>query len=251
MAFEGKSRRISERKKLVLPVRVKCRENADFEWTEVTRLTDITPFGAGLTLKRPVTHGQLLHLTLPMPIQMRAYDYDLTQYQVWGLVCHVKAREKKSDLSVPDFHVGIAFIGKYPPAGYEKDPTTLYEPEYPKNKSFMWGLRPLLGGEVRKVRQEDRRKETRLTMPLEVVMEVFDDQGRVSAKEQTVTENVSPRGAAVYTILEVKPGEFVRLRSAQYHAVSAVVRGRRQGQDGITRLHLEFITNPWPLEGYQ
>ncbi len=51
--------RIRERLELQLPVRVHCRETPNFEWTEVTRLVNVTPFGAGFTLKRPTEAGRL------------------------------------------------------------------------------------------------------------------------------------------------------------------------------------------------
>ena len=44
-------KRIRDRLALQLPVRVRVRESADFEWIEMTRLINVTPFGAGFTLK--------------------------------------------------------------------------------------------------------------------------------------------------------------------------------------------------------
>jgi hypothetical protein len=74
----------------------------------------------------------------------------------------------------------------------------------------------------------------------------------VSASETTVTENISRRGAAVFTSLDVARGRFVRLTSKQYQiAVIGAVRARRTGADGITRLHLEFVDKQWPLEGIE
>ena len=83
-------KRIRERLELKLPVRVHCRETLEFEWTEITRLIDVTPFGAGFTLKRPIEKGRLLHMTIPMPRQLRVFDHVEDQYKVWALVRHVK-----------------------------------------------------------------------------------------------------------------------------------------------------------------
>src|SRR5882724_8961045 len=126
MNKQEKSPRIRERLGLKLPVRVRCRETPDFEWTEVTRLTDVTPFGAGFTLKRPTERGRLLHMTIPMPRQLRVFDHVEDQYRVWALVRHVEpiaAVDNKSD----GFEVGVAFIGKRPPASYEAEPWKRYE----------------------------------------------------------------------------------------------------------------------------
>ena len=68
-------KRIRERLELKLPVRVRCKETPDFEWMEVTRLTDVKPFGAGFTLKRPTEKGRIVHMTIPMPRQLRAFDH--------------------------------------------------------------------------------------------------------------------------------------------------------------------------------
>ncbi len=95
------------------------------------------------------------------------------------------------------------------------------------------------------------QRESRLYMPIEVTVAVPYEQGEVAAREETVTENISRRGAAVFTTLAVAPGQFVRLTSTHYGiSVYAVVRGRRAGPDGIMRLHLEFIDREWPLEEF-
>src|SRR5687767_13342173 len=69
-----KSRRVRERLQLALPVRVRGRDNVGYEWTEMTRLLDVTPFGAGFQLKRLVQQGRLVQLRIGMPRQLRCYD---------------------------------------------------------------------------------------------------------------------------------------------------------------------------------
>jgi hypothetical protein len=85
-------------------------------------------------------------------------------------------------------------------------------------------------------------------MPVEVLIEVFDKDGSLSESENTVTENISRQGAAVFTTLELSTGRFVKVSSPQYQsAMLAVVRNRHVAADGIVRLHLEFIGSEWPL----
>src|SRR5881409_4338142 len=115
-------KRIRERLELKLPVRVVCRETPDFEWMEVTRLQNVTPFGAGFTLKRPTEKGRLLHMTIPMPRQLRVFDHVEDQYKVWALVRYVKPTTPKGS-QTRVFEVGVAFIGKRPPRSYEDNPT--------------------------------------------------------------------------------------------------------------------------------
>jgi len=85
-----------------------------------------------------------------------------------------------------------------------------------------------------------------------VTLEVLSDEGTVTATESTVTENVSFGGAAVFTSMDVTSGQFVRVSSDRHSIkIISVVRGRRIGPDGLTRLHLEFIDHFFPLEGIE
>lgn len=257
MKYEGKSRRLRERVKLTLPVRVECRESADFRWTEVSRLVDVTPFGAGFTLTHQTEVGRLLLLTLPLPRQLRSFDHAEDQYKVWALVRNIRphhpASSSRSD--APRFEVGVAFVGKRPPASYEQDPSLRYEIQTlaPGGNSYAlveWRAAAQEGasGEA----GAKRTMETRLSMPVDVVVEAFDERGGVQEREQTVTENISRHGASVWTTLGLARGRFVRLTSvAQRVSVTAVVRARRTGSDGVMRLHLEFVDREWPLEGLE
>ena len=244
-----KSRRARERIKLALPVRVHCRESAGHEWTEMSRLVDVTPFGARFPLSRPTERGRLLHLTLPMPRQLRCFDHIEDQYRVWALVCRVSAGPEFAgeEAGGVRYEVGVAFTGKHPPASYVRDPSTLYEADSVSAENNLWRLK-----EVERKTASQRSELTRLQMALGVRLEVFDAEGRVTASEQTVTENISRRGAAVWTTLAVERGRFVRLTSTETGlSVVAAVRAARSGADGIPRLHLEFIDRQWPLEGIE
>ena len=85
-----------------------------------------------------------------------------------------------------------------------------------------------------------------------MTVEAYNEKGEIGQRETTVTENISRRGAAVFTTLNVERGSLIRLSSTQYQmAVVAAVRARRAGPDGIMRLHLEFIDREWPLEGIE
>ncbi|HYH85844.1 MAG TPA: PilZ domain-containing protein [Pyrinomonadaceae bacterium] len=250
MNSEGKSKRLRERIKLTLPVRVHCRESVDYEWVEMSRLIDVTPFGARFALVRPTERGRLLHLTLPMPRQLRCFDHVEDQYRVWALVRNVRmltqagAGERALTAS---FEVGAAFTGKHPPASYVREPSTLYDVDPISQGQNLWQLR-----EVQKGQSAPRSTETRLQMAVNLRIEVFDAEGRVVASEETVTENISRRGAAVWTTLKVARGRFVRVSSAETGlSIMAVVRGSRTGPDGIPRLHMEFVDKQWPLEGIE
>ncbi|HLA12971.1 MAG TPA: hypothetical protein VJ023_20470 [Pyrinomonadaceae bacterium] len=242
MSEERPWKRIRERLELQLPVRVHCRETVDFEWTELTRLTDVTPFGAGFILKRPTERGRLLHMTIPMPRQLRVFDHVEDQYRVWALVRHLRALESSPGKS-PLFDVGVAFVGKRPPQSYEEDPTKRFDVASSLGQKLaLKEVSPPV------VSTADLRVHTRHNIPVDILLEVLDDKNEVAKSENTVTENISLRGATLFTTLTIPVGRFIRLTSTQYDVrVHGVIRARKTPADGIPRIHVEFIDRDWPL----
>lgn len=240
MSEERNWKRIRDRLALQLPVRILCRETRDFEWTEMTRLMNVTPFGAGFTLKRPTEKGRLLHMTIPMPRQLRVFDHVEDQYRVWAIVRYL--RSEVADKRVM-FYVGVAFIGKRPPATYENEPWRRYEVSNDALKGLATAEEislPIMG--------EERRVDTRHNIPVDMRLDVLDENGAIVETEQTVTENIGIHGATLFTTLDLPLGRFVRLTSDQYGTTAhASVRRLSIGPDGVGRLHVEFIDKEWPL----
>ncbi len=123
---EEKSKRLRERIALSLPVRVHCRESPTYTWTEMSRLVDVTPFGARLRVKRPTELGRLLLLTMAMPRQLRCFDHIEDQYRVWSLVRNVKLLDPDTNKGAL-LEIGVAFVGKHPPRSFEANPARRYE----------------------------------------------------------------------------------------------------------------------------
>src|SRR5947209_6966668 len=121
-----KSRRLRERIGLRLPVRVQGRDSIDHEWIEMSRLVDVTPFGARLRLKRPTEVGRLLLLILAMPRQLRCFDHVEDQYRVWSLVRNLKRLDPKTANGAV-IEIGVAFVGKRPPDSFMGVPTKRYD----------------------------------------------------------------------------------------------------------------------------
>lgn len=243
MPEPGKFKRIRQRLELRLPVRVHCQEAQNVEWTEITRLIDVTPFGAGFTLKHPIERGRLLHMTIPMPRQLRVFDHAEDQYRVWALVRHVKSATPPESSSLL-FEVGVAFIGKHPPRSYVGDPSKRYE----IGGSTPESLSAVEDWEPTEVTLSDKRIHTRHNIPVDMLLETVNEQGNVEQSEYTVTENISKKGAALYTTLSIPVGRFVRLSSEQSKmTVHAAVRGHSMGPSGVPRIHVEFIDREWPL----
>lgn len=236
-------KRIRERLKLKLPVRVRCREAAGVEWTEITRLTDVTPFGAGFPLKRPIEKGRLLHMTIPMPRQLRVFDHVEDQYKVWALVRYMKAAPLPGSTTLV-FDVGVAFIGKHPPRSYEENPSTRYE----GGRQTPGDLDAISEWSPTELVSSDKRAPTRHSIPVDMLVESFNEEGEVELSERTVTENISETGASIFTTLSLPVGRFIRLSSEQFKlSVYAAIRGQSMGSDGVSRLHVEFVDRQWPL----
>lgn len=245
---EHENRRI-QRIVLPLPVRIEVKVDAEINWNEITRLSDVSAFGAGFRLKRPVKRGRLICMTIPMPRQLRSFDYGEPQYKVWGAVrrCIETSRDPKNQ----EYAVGVAFIGKTPPASFSENPSQLYDIcQRENNGDGFWHLiaADLMSDDSHLPR--DDRKQTRFSIPETLTLRRVDEVGNTIESEETVTENISVGGAAVMTSLSVEPGTFLRVTSERFNVtILSVVRGSRLGDDGIPRLHLEFIDRLFPLEG--
>jgi hypothetical protein len=248
--IEKENRRI-QRISLPLPARVEVRIDSSVSWNEITRLSDVSAFGAGFTLKRPIKRGRMVLMTIPMPRQLRSFDYSEAQYKIWGVVrrCMSIGRSSKE----PEYSIGVAFTGKGPPKGYLEHPSMIYDIAHRDSEGEgFWHLIPADLQADESSLANDLRKQTRFFIPEALRLEKVDEAGNVLEFESTVTENISLGGASVFTSMNSPTGSFVRVISDRYDVtILSVVRGSRTGQDGITRLHLEFIDRFFPLEGIE
>ena len=211
----------------------------------MSRLVDVTPFGARFRISRPTEPGRLLYLTLAMPRALRVFDHAEDQYRVWSIVRNVKLLDPEKEKGAL-VEVGVAFIGKRPPQSFETNPSQRYEIAQTELEAGLWSAADA-AAQLEKLPGDDNRKESRQPIPIEVRIEVLEN-GKVVRGENTVTENISRSGAAVFTSMDVTPGTFVKMSSERQNAVVlAVVRQRRAAADGIPRLHLEFVGGEWPL----
>jgi len=238
MSEERNWKRIRERLPLHLPVRVQGRDTPTFEWTEITRLANVTPFGAGFTLKHPTERGRLLFMTIPMPRQLRVFDHVEDQYRIWAIVRYMKPAIVDGQ-SI--FNIGVAFIGKRAPASYETEPWKRYD----INANVFQALSK---AEEILIPITDQRVQTRYNIAVDMRIELIDPDGKVTESEHTVTENISTKGATLFTTLQIPQGRFIRLTSEQYGVTAhAAIRSRSTGADGVPRIHVEFIDREWPL----
>ncbi len=251
---ENDNRRI-QRLNLALSVRVEAHVNQTVSWNEITRLKDISAFGAGFNLRRPVKRGRLVQMTIPLPRKLRCYDFVEPQYKIWGLVrsCILKndgAAAAKA-AGAENHAIGVAFIGKHPPKNYLQDPAKLFEISH-RNDGQLWHLVEAPSQPDEKHLPKELRRHTRFSLPTNILLEAIDENGETTASESTVTENLSLSGASVFSMLPTEKGAFIRVKSEQYNvSIISVVRGKHTGADKIPRLHLEFIDRFFPLEGIE
>jgi hypothetical protein len=240
------NRRI-QRYSLALPARIEVKVDSKVSWNELTRLEDVSAFGAGFQLKRPVKRGRLVVMSVPMPRQLRCYDYLEAQYRIWGLVRRCVALGNNP--AAQTYGIGIAFIGKNPPRSFVDNPAQLYDLSAREDG----GLWQLVEADLQSDESElpmYLRRHTRFAIPEALLLELLDENGDVAASEVSVTENISLGGASVFTSFNVDTGSFLRVKSERHDmTIIAIVRGKRVGADGVVRLHLEFIDNLFPLEG--
>ncbi|MFN7949192.1 MAG: hypothetical protein U0Z53_27810 [Blastocatellia bacterium] len=238
MRYKVEPRRLHQRLEMALPLQVTCRETATRHWVEQTETQDITPVGARFTIGHSLQPGQLIHLTIRMPVQLRRYDHQTPNYLVWALVRFARAYKMfgAGRSSGSQYEIGVAFIGKTPPESFLADPTLRYELAPPEEKDGFW--RACLPA------PED---ETAAEV-FEVIIESLNPAGQVIAREETLTRNLTEDQAVIPTTLPIEKGQHVRLLSPDgVNVVTARVANRMTDPDGIIRVHLQFIGARWRL----
>ena len=224
MAEDGEKRRTSERLGVQLPLRVQAYDPDGTRWEEMTTGEDISSGGAAFPLRHLVVKGQAVLLSMPLPKRYRSYDPASASYHVYALVRTV-------DITDAGVRIGVMFIGKNPPRGFDENPAARY----------------LLPGEKRpEAAPSDRRTEPRFSVFLNLRVE--REAGHVGdLEEQTVAENLSKRGARVPTTLPVAKGEILTLSElGGEFRCRAEVRNVYIGKDGIPRLNLRFLDSEIP-----
>jgi len=217
-----KDRRRESRMRMTLPVRVQGTDAAG-SWREMTSSSDACFGGASFLLKRPVSQGQVLQLDLPLPKSFRRYDLTTASYRTFALV--------RDLLSGADgLRVGVMFIGKTAPRGYEQNPAGLF-------------LMP----EDQPPPTQERRRHQRRTMPVSLRVQRTDAIGPGPTEERPIVENVGRRGAQVLTSMMVAKGDVVVVEvPGGAFQTRAEIKNVFIGDDNIPRLNLYFIDSEFP-----
>lgn len=206
---------------LTLPVQVHGTESDGRSWEEMTSTDDASFGGASFALRRPLAVGRAVRLLLPLPKRFRRYDVVESTYHVFGLVRDVTAGKPGGPS-----RVGVMFLGKTAPRGYDKNPGGLY----------------LLPSDPAPAASKERRLRTRLdNVYVNLKLQRIGAVGGGS-EERTVAENLGKGGARVMTSLPLAKGEIVMVEE-----LGGPFRTRAEicnvyiGQDRIPRLNLHFL----------
>ena len=208
------------------------------EWTDVADVFSYTSSGLGFYMPRECNIGNLISLMVPLPEYLRCYDHEEESYLVWGLVqyCHVSTHN-----GAPAFQVGVAFIGKTPPASYAANPQQNYR-VCGMNDLGLWAVTE---SDSRYV----QRKELRYWQNVNFYLALIDDRRETIGGERTFTENISKSGASVTTTLELNVGDRIKLINTEFEFSSlAIVCNAQELADGCYRINLEFINGSFPVQ---
>jgi hypothetical protein len=214
----SKERRRETRMSLRLPVRVQGHDAKNQAWEEMAAMENTSFGGAAMRIKRSVARGQVLFLALPLPKHFRHYDLSEAFYRVYALVRHTV-------LAGTEYKVGVLFLGKNPPKGYDTNPGGLY----------------LLPTDPPPVTKEERRKWQRMEVFVNVRLRWTTPEG-LEVEEQTIAENIGRGGARVMTSLAVTKGDVLRMEEVDGDfQVRAQICNVYIGPDHIPRLNLRFL----------
>ena len=205
VALTRVNRRKEDRLGISLPVRVQGHDPSGAAWEEMTKCEDASSGGASFLLKHEIGTGQVLFLSLPLPKRFRRHDQMSPTYRVYALV-------QTSHHGLKGWRAGVAFLGKTPPAGHEKNP----------------------GKRVVRERRSKRRSPLFLKLKLR--------RAAPEEEERTILENFHGGGARVMTALTISEGELVTVEDVEgSFRTRAEVCGIFVGRDGIRRLNLRFL----------
>jgi hypothetical protein len=215
---------------------VKGKSNKSKAWSETAEVTSLSSSGVGFFMTRSCEAGQLVSLIMPMPIHLRRYDRDKRFYRIWGLVQHCY----QANGDEAGFHIGVALIGKEPPASYGLRPDGCYRISGTAPNG-LWKVEDL-------ERKFMKRSGVRYWNSIEASLLKLNDDLDPTAAENSVTENISESGASVFSDLRVSVGDRIKFQTSSPRFSSlCIVRHRRIGDDDRTRIHLQFIDNSFPV----
>jgi hypothetical protein len=221
-AKPGDNRRRVERFKISIPVRLTGCDRRGVKWNEMAETTDVGRTGIKIRMRRRVTPGTVLYVTLPLPSKLRSHGFAEPSFNVYSLIQRVDPPRQGVRT------VALEFIGEHPPTGFLSKPWA----------SFRRG---------RSSRKECRRPHREPHVE-NITIEYFDESMRAISKDEAQTENVSSQGLRISGTSTPAEFDLVRVSCQRLNfEAMAALRDRYTGDDGVERVCVQFIGKEWPL----
>ena len=218
-AIDGNRRRF-ERFGISVPVSVEAHDRIKGRWGEVAQTLDVSRTGALLRTNLSLRHGSVVHLDLPLPVNLRSHGFMDPTYRVYAIARRIGPFEGGPRA------IGLEFLGEKPPIGYLDRPWAAF-------RTDNWG-------------GADRRREERELRSEVVSVKYLDESQSAFRQEVALTENVSQGGAMIYVKGAPPEVEFIRLANLNRSFESlARICDRYIGNDGLERISLQFIERKW------
>jgi hypothetical protein len=219
--MKGSDRRRCSRLNLNIPGRVTGFRREGGKWNEVIRTIDVSRMGASLSMKEHPKVGNVLHLTLPLPVKLRSHGYTDPSYNTYALVHRVEPTTGESRV------VGVEFLGARPPAEYFDSPWSVFKPAE-------W-------------RGPDRRRAVRIERAEPILLQYLNQSFEKIGTGTAKTENISSSGARICVAEPGPDYEFIRISSGEtgFEGLAAVCN-RYRGADGRFRLCVRLLDRVWP-----
>lgn len=205
---------------LSLPVRVQGFKADGSMWEEMSTLENVSTSGAAFQVRHMATKGHVFVISMPLPKRFRRYDLNEASYRTYALVRHVESNPT-------GFRVGVMFLGKTPPRGFDKNAAGLY---------FLPSDPPPVTS------AKERRRWQRIDIFVNLMLKRMNPMGTGPQEERTIAENISRGGARVLTSMAVGKGEVLMVEEIDgSFRTRAEVRNLYIGPDSIPRLNLQFL----------
>jgi len=188
----------------------------------LTRTINLSATGAQIKIDLPMRVGEILWLSLPMPVSWRHRNFTDQSYDTYCKIIWADNAQPPESGSI-----GVRFISDNKANARRK-----------KSERQV--------GDEAVGQQLEKRREERFSVPIEFTIQCLDEFGRSLFSESTVTETISRKGACLLTQQEINVGDIIMVLARQDGFKSlALVRGVFTGKDGINRINVEFSGNQY------
>jgi hypothetical protein len=113
-----------ERLAICIAASVTGYEQQEGKWHEIARTVEVSQARVSLRMRRRVARGCVLHVTLPMPVELRLHSHADPSYSMFAIVRNV---EFVTDSFIEGGSlVDLEFLGRRPPVGYLSKPWMIF-----------------------------------------------------------------------------------------------------------------------------